>query len=79
MEGTTFGENIATLPQEVEVLQLVTVEVSGHVDALSSDDHHLVAGEDELGHDGGKTPQHVASAINNNGFRRKARHSENNH
>ena len=35
MEGSTGGLDVATLLQEVEVLQLVAVEVSAHVDALA--------------------------------------------
>jgi len=34
VEGSTGGLHVATLLQEVEVLELVTVEVSAHVDAL---------------------------------------------
>ena len=78
MEGSSLGENVATLLQEVEVLQLVTVEVSGHVDSFSSDDHNFVTGEDQLSHDGGEAAQHVAPAIDDNGLRRKAWHSGNN-
>ena len=35
MEGSTGGLDVATLLQEVEVLQLVAVEVAAHVDALT--------------------------------------------
>merc|ERR1719234_511680 len=52
VERSTGGLDIATLLQEVEVLQLVAVEVAAHVDALAPDDDNLVAGEDELGNDG---------------------------
>ena len=76
MEGSTLGENVAPFSQEVEVLQLVTVEVSGHVDSLGSDDHYLIAGKDQFSHDGGKATQHMAPAINDNCLRRKSRHSE---
>ena len=39
--------------QELEVFQLVTVEVAGHVDAFTPDDDDFVAIQDELGDDGG--------------------------
>jgi len=74
VEGPALGKHVATLPQEVEILQLVPVEVSGHVDLLSAHDHDLVASEDELGYDGGQPAQHVTPAIDDNGLRRKARH-----
>ena len=35
MEGSTGRLDVAALPQEVEVLQLVAVEVSAHVDPLT--------------------------------------------
>jgi len=68
MEGPSLGKNVATLPQEVEILQLVSVEVARHVDFLSPNNHHLVAGEDKLRNDGGEAAQHMAPAINDNGF-----------
>jgi len=52
VEGSTGGLDVATLLQEVEVLQLVAVEVAAHVDALTPDNDNLVAGEDKLGNDG---------------------------
>merc|ERR550517_609334 len=52
VEGSTGGLDVATLLQKVEVLQLVAVEVSAHVDALTPDNDNLVAGEDKLGNDG---------------------------
>ena len=35
MEGATAGLHVAPLPEEVQVLQLVAVEVAAHVDALA--------------------------------------------
>ena len=35
MEGATAGLDVAPLPEEVQVLQLVAVEVAAHVDALT--------------------------------------------
>ena len=41
MEGTTAGLDVAALAQEIKVLQLVPVEVTGDVDSLGSYNHHL--------------------------------------
>ena len=68
MERSTLGEDVAALSQEIKVLQLVTVEVSGHVNSFSSDDNHFIAGKDKLGYNRGKTAQHVTSAIYNDGL-----------
>ena len=43
MEGSTGRLDVAALPQEVEVLQLVAVEVARHVDAFTPDDDDFVA------------------------------------
>ena len=63
VDGSPLGENVATLLQEVEVLQRVTVAVARHVDSFSSDDYHFVASEDELGHDAGEAAQLVAPSL----------------
>merc|ERR1740128_708996 len=68
VERSTLGENVATLSQEVKILQLISVEVSRHIDLLTPDNHHLVAGKNELGYDGSEAAQHMAPAINDNGF-----------
>ena len=47
-----FNSNLPK-SQELEVLQLVMVEVAGHVDAFTPDDDDFVAIQDELGDDGG--------------------------
>ena len=65
------------LLQEVEVLQLVTVEVTVHIDSFRCDDYHFVAGVDDLGHNEGVAAQHVATTIDVIGLRRKAWHSGN--
>jgi len=75
VESATAGLDVAPLPQEVEVLQLVTVEVSGDVDLLTPHDDDLLPVEDELGDDGGQTPEHVGAAVNDNGLGCEARHS----
>merc|ERR1719495_53305 len=74
VEGSSGGENVAPLLQEVEVLQFVPVEVTRDVNRLSSDDHDLVAVQDELGDNAGQTAEHMAAAINYNCLRRKSRH-----
>ena len=75
VESATAGLDVAPLPQEVEVLQLVTVEVSGDVDLLTPHDDDLLPVEDELGDNGGQTPEHVGAAVNDNGLGCEARHS----
>ena len=91
MEGTTAGLHVATLLQEVEILQLVAVEVtctekvSGelqkgfdltrNVDFLTSHDNDLLSVEDEFSNNGSKTSIHVASAVNDDSLGCKARHS----
>lgn len=78
VESATAGLDVAPLPQEVEVLQLVTVEVSGDVDLLAPHDDDLLPVEDELGDDGGQTPKHVGAAVNDNSLGCEARHSSEN-
>ena len=75
VESATAGLDVAPLPQEVEVLQLVTVEVSRDVNLLTPHDDDLLPVEDELGDDGGQTPEHVGAAVNDNGLGCEARHS----
>lgn len=75
MESATAGLNVASLPQEVEVLQLVTVEVARDVDLLAPHDDDLLPVEDELSHDGGETPEHVGPAVNDNSLGCETRHS----
>ena len=53
MEWASGGFDITPQPQELEVLQIVAVEVAGHVDAFTPDDDDFVAIQDELGDDGG--------------------------
>jgi len=59
------------LPTYIKVLQLVAVEVSADVDALASHNHHLLAVENGLSHDGGQAAQQVASAVNDDWLKRK--------
>jgi hypothetical protein len=66
MERSTKGFDVATKSQKLQVLQLVTVKVSAHVDTLTPDDDNLVAIEDELSDDRGQTAHQVATAIDHN-------------
>lgn len=68
VEGTPQGLDVAAQAQELEVLQLVPVEVAGHLDALGPHDHDLVAVEQELGHDGGQAAHQVTPAVNDDGL-----------
>lgn len=63
MEGAAKGLHVATETQELEVLELVTVEVSGHADAFGAHNHHFVAVQEKLGHDGGQTADQVTASI----------------
>merc|ERR1719264_270406 len=74
VERSTGGLHVAALLQEVEVLQLVAVEVSAHVDAFAPDNDDLVASEDELGNDGGEPAHQVATTVHHDCLRRYARH-----
>ena len=53
MERSTGGLHVAALLQEVEVLQLVAVEVSAHVDAFAPDKEMVSWPAAPLGHLGG--------------------------
>jgi len=66
MEWTSGGFDVTSKPQELEVLQLVAVEVAGHVDAFTPDDDDFVAVQDELGDDGGQSADQMATAVDNN-------------
>jgi len=69
VERASGGLDVATQPQELQVLELVPVEVSAHVDALAPHDHDLVADQNVLGDDGGQTAHQVAAAINHHRLR----------
>merc|ERR1712038_2001121 len=74
MEGSSGRLDVATQPQKLQVLELVPVEVTAHVDTLASHDDDLVAQQNVLGDDGGQTAHQVAAAINHHRLRRKSRH-----
>ena len=56
--------DVATETQELQVLQLVAVEVTAHVDGLASDDDDLVAVQDEFSDCGGQSAHQMATGIN---------------
>ena len=66
MEGSSEGLDITAETQELEVLQLVTVEVTAHVDTFTSHYNDFVAVQDEFGDDGGQTTHQMATAIDHN-------------
>ena len=43
VEGSTQRFDVASKSQELQVLQLVTVEITAHVDGLTSNDDDFVA------------------------------------
>ena len=45
MEGSTSGLDVASLAQEVEVLELVAVEVSTDVDSFTTDNDNLLSAQ----------------------------------
>lgn len=49
--------------EEGQVLQLVSVEISRNVDALTAHNHHLAAQQYLFGHNGRQAAQEMASAI----------------
>ena len=63
VERSTQRLDVTSQTQKLQVLQLVAVEVSAHVDAFGSDDDNLVTVQDEFGDDGGQTAHQVATAI----------------
>ena len=56
--------DVASKSQELQVLQLVTVEITAHVDGLTSDDDDFVAVQDEFGDCGGQSSHQMATGIN---------------
>lgn len=66
MERSTEGLDVAAKSQKLQVLQLVAVKVTAHVDAFTPHDDNFVAIQDEFGDDRGQTAHQVATAIDNN-------------
>ena len=48
MEGSSEGFDVTAKAQELQILQLVTVEVTAHVDTFTSHNNNLVATENEF-------------------------------
>ena len=63
MEGSTQRFNVASKSQELQVLQLVPVEITAHVDGLTSDDDDFVAVQDEFSDCGGQSAHQMATGI----------------
>ena len=63
MEGSSEGFDVTPKAQELQILQLVTVEVTAHVDAFASDNDDLVAVQDEFGDSRGQSAHQMATAI----------------
>ena len=64
MEGSSERFHVASKSQEFQVLQLVTVEITAHVDGLASDDDDFVAVQDEFSDCGGQSAHQMATGIN---------------
>jgi hypothetical protein len=71
MKGTPQRLHVAPQAQELQVLELVPVEVSAHVDALATDHDDLVAVQEELGHDGAESAHEMAAAIDDHRLKGK--------
>ena len=71
MKRSSGRLHVAPQSQELEVLQLIPVEVSAHIDALAPHDDDLVAVKQELGHDGGQTAHQVTPGIDHHGLKLK--------
>ena len=55
--------DVASKSQELQVLQLVTVEITAHVDGLTSDDDDFVAVQDEFSDCGGQSAHQMTTGI----------------
>ena len=74
MERSTQRLNVTPQTQKLQVFQLVTVEVTAHVDTLTSNDDDFVAVQDEFGDDGGQTAHQMTTAIDDHRLKMKAKH-----
>merc|ERR1719391_1262728 len=61
----------ATFAKVVHILQLVTVEATGDVDAFATDHNDSLSLEESLGDDGRQTAQQMASPVDHQRLRRK--------
>ena len=64
MEWSPEWFHVASKSQEFQVLQLVAVEITAHVDGLTSDDDDFVAVQDEFSDCGGQSAHQMATGIN---------------
>ena len=62
--GTHFSNYESKKRSYLEVLELVTVEVTADADALGADDDDLLTIQDGFSNNGSKTAQKVASPVN---------------
>jgi len=60
---------VHTLLQEIKILQLVSVEVSGDVDTFTSQDDNPLTIEEGLGNDGTEAPQQMGPCIDHKWLR----------
>lgn len=63
MVGTSAWVGVHPLVDEVQVLQLVSVEIARNVDDLTVHNYHLPSQLYFLGHDGCQVAQEMTSAI----------------
>ena len=63
MERSSKRLDVTPQAQELQILQLIPVEVTAHVDALASDNDDLVAVQDEFGDCRGQSAHQMATAI----------------
>merc|ERR1719189_1202974 len=66
--------DVASKSQELQVLQLVAVKVTAHVDGLASDDDYLVAVQDEFSDCGGQSAHQMATGIDHDRLRCESSH-----
>jgi len=71
VERSPLRVDQATFAKVVHVLQLVTVEATGDVDAFATDHNDSLSLEESLGDDGRQTAQQMASPVDHQRLRRK--------
>merc|ERR1740122_218625 len=74
VERSSQWFDVASKSQEFQVLQLVAVEITGHVDGLASDDDDFVAVQDEFSDCGGQSAHQMATGINHDRLRCESSH-----
>ena len=63
VERSSKRLDVTPQAQELQILQLIPVEVTAHVDAFASDNDDLVAVQDEFGDCRGQSAHQMATAI----------------